>query len=341
MKAAYIEEFGAPEVFQYGDVPDPEPGRGELVIKVSACGINRYDLYLRMGAVFTDLTFPHVMGADVAGVIAAIGPDVEGWAVGDRCVAAAGYPLKADEWQIEPINAAPSFEVMGTHTWGGNAEYLRIPARFVLPDDTGLPVADVAAMPLVLMTSLHAVETLGEVGPGQRVLVQAGASGSGHACIQVARAMGAQVACTIGSDEKRGLVEEAGAELIINHRTQDFEACIREWTDGQGVDVVIDNVGASVFEGNLNSLRNGGIFVNFGLVGGMKGTINFRDLFFKRHQLRGSFMGTIDGLRKGLEMMKHGTVRAAVDRQFPLAESAEAHRYIDSRAVKGKVVLIP
>lgn len=341
MKAAYIEQFGDPDVFQFGDLPDPEPGPGEVVIRVAACGINRYDLYLRMGAVFTDISFPHVMGPDVSGVIASIGADVDGWSVGDPCVAAAGYPLEPGDWDVRPENAAASFEVTGTHTWGGNAEYLRMPARFVLRNDTGLPDAEVAAMPLVLMTSLNAVETLGEVGPGHRVLVQAGASGSGHACIQVAKALGAHVATTIGSDEKADLVSKAGADLIINHRREDFAQLVLEWTEGVGVDVVIDNVGGSVFESNLRALRNGGIFVNFGLVGGMKATINFRDLFFKRHQLRGSFMGSMDGLRKGLDMMKEGVIKASIDRTFSLSEAAAAHSYIDSRAVQGKVVLVP
>ena len=114
-----------------------------------------------------------------------------------------------------------------------------------------------------------------------------------------------------------------------------------DWTDGVGVDTVIDNVGASVFEDNLKALRTGGIFVNFGLVGGIKGTIDFRSLFFKQHQLRGSFMGSMDEFRRGLELLAQGRIRAFVDRTYPLSSAAEAHRYIESRAVRGKVVLIP
>ena len=341
MKASVIRAFGEPEVLRYEDVAEPTPASGELVIKVGACGINRYDLYMRMGVVCTDIDFPHVLGADIAGTVAAIGDDVTGWHEGDAVLAAPGYPMDPADWDVRPENRAPSFEVTGTHAWGGNAEYVRMPARFVLKDETGLAVEEVAAMPLVLMTAVHAVETLGDVRPGQRVLVQSGASGSGNPCIQVAKLLGAQVAATVGSNEKIETARQAGADLVINHRESNFADDILDWTDGVGVDVVIDNVGASVFADNLKSLCVGGIFVNFGLVGGMVGEINFRELFFRQHQLRGSFMGSLAELRRGLAWLREGKIKPVVDRSFRLSDAAEAHRYIESRAVRGKVVLIP
>jgi len=341
MKAVLIRRFGDAGVLEYADVPAPEAGPGELIIKVAACGINRYDLYLRMGAVFTDISFPHILGADVAGVVAAIGRDVSGWREGERCVAAPGYPIDPADGNVRPENQAPSFEVTGTHAWGGNAQYFRIPARFVLHDPSQLPPEQVAAMPLVLMTAVHAVKSLGEVKADSRVLVQAGASGSGNACIQVAKWLGARVAATVGSNEKIETARAAGAELVINYNERRFAGAVLDWTDGVGVDVVIDNVGASVFEENLRALRLGGIFVNFGLVGGMKTSLNLRDLFFRQQQLRGSFMGSLEELRLGMNWLFEGRVKACVDRIYPLQEAAEAHRYIESRAVRGKVVFIP
>lgn len=341
MKAAVIRKFGAPDVMRYEDVPEPKAGAGEVIIRVAACGINRYDLYLRMGAVFEDIDFPHVLGADVAGSIAHVGPEVSGWREGDRVIAAPGYPLDPSDWEIDPENMAPSFEVTGTHTWGGNAEYMRVPARFVFRNETSLPPEQVAAMPLVLMTAVHAVRTLGEVTEGKHVLVQAGASGSGNACIQVARLLGARVATTVGSDEKFAICREAGAELVLNRKERSFADEVLDWTGGAGVDTVIDCVGASVFADNLRALRLGGIFVNFGLVGGMKAELNFRELFFRQHQLRGSFMGSFDELRQGLSWLADGSIRAFVDRTYPLSEAADAHCYIESRSVQGKVVLVP
>ena len=341
MKAAIIREFGGPEVFRYEDVEQVRPGPGEVVIKVAACGINRYDLYMRMGAVFTDISFPHVLGADVAGTIAAVGPEVTGWKGGDPVIVAPGYPIDPADWDVVPENRAPSFEVTGTHSWGGNADYIRMPARFVVQDATGLTPPEVAAMPLVLMTAVHAVETLGEVREGSRVLTQSGASGSGNACVQVARALGAQVAATVGSVEKVETAQSSGAELVINYNERNFAEAVLDWTNGVGVDVVIDNVGASVFEENLRALRVGGVFVNFGLVGGIKATLNIRNLFFRQHQLRGSFMGSMEEFKRGLGLLAAGKVKAVIDRTYPLSGVAEAHRHIESRAVRGKVVLIP
>lgn len=341
MKASLIKSFGGPEVFEYDEVARPEPGPGELVIKVLACGINRYDLYLRMGAVCTDMALPHVMGADVSGTVADVGEEVDGWEKGDRVIAAPGYPMDPADWGVVPENHAPSFEVTGTHSWGGNAEYLRVPARFVLRDETGFAAEEVAAMPLVIMTAVHAVETLGEVKPGDAVLVQGGASGSGHCCVQMAKALGARVAATVGSDEKVAVVKDAGADLVINYQQHNFAEAVLDWTNGVGADVVIDNVGASLFEDNLRALRMGGIFVTFGLVGGVQATLNIRDLFFRQHQLRGSFMGSLEELRRGWRLFAEGKIKAHVDRTYPLQEVAEAHRYIESRAVQGKVVLIP
>jgi len=136
-------------------------------------------------------------------------------------------------------------------------------------------------------------------------------------------------------------VRQAGADLIINHKESNFADVILEWTNGVGVDVVIDNVGGSVLEDNLRALRLGGIFVNFGLVGGMTATLNLRDLFFRQHQLRGSFMGSLAEWRRGMEWLAQGKVKAHVDKRFPLGDISDAHRYIESRAVQGKIVLIP
>jgi NADPH:quinone reductase-like Zn-dependent oxidoreductase len=340
MKATTIHEFGGPEVFRYEDVPTPRAQCDHVVIRVAACGINRYDLYLRAGAIRKDIPMPHVMGADVVGTIAETGVGVSGWRAGERVIAAPGFPVDPADWDYKPENQAPSFTVTGTLRWGGYAEFMSIPARFVFRDETGLSAEQVAAVPLVLVTAVHAVKTLGEVRAGAKVLVQAGASGSGGMCIQMAKALGAEVATTVGSPEKFGAARACGADLIIDYSRENFAERALEWTGGRGVDVVIDNVGGSVFEDNLRALKLGGIFVNFGLVGGIRGTLNFRTLFFKQLTLRGSMMGSLDEFRFGLELLKQGKVKPILDRTFPLNEAAEAHRYIESRQVRGKVVLV-
>ena len=341
MKAAVINRFGGSDVFETVDVPKPEAGPDHAVVKVLACGINRYDTYLRMGAITKEMTLPHVMGADIAGEVHEVGAGVTGWLPGRRVLVAPGFPVDPDEWGFEPENFAPSYTVTGTKLWGGYAQYVRVPARFMLPDDSGLPPAEMACVPLVLVTAVHAVRTLGQSRAGTTVLVQAGASGSGSMCIQVAGALGARVAATVGADEKIETASSAGAELVLNYSRDSFADRVLEWTGGRGVDVVIDNVGGSVFADNLRCLRRGGTLVNFGAVGGMRAEINFLDLLFRQLNLRGSMMGSMDELRFGLTLLYEGKVKPVLDRAFPLASVKDAHDYMEQRLVRGKIVLSP
>jgi NADPH:quinone reductase-like Zn-dependent oxidoreductase len=341
MKASFIRRFGPPEVLEYGELDAPEPGPGEVRVKVLACGINHYDIFLRRGDVNRDLALPHVMGADVAGEIDMAGPDVQDLTRGQRVYVAPGYPLEAADFDAEPLNLARSYTVTGGRQWGGYAEYMIAPARFVHRDPTSLLPVQMATLPLVLTTAVHAVRTLGAVGPGQQVLIQAGASGSGAMCIQVAKALGAQVATTVGSPAKIEFVRRLGADLAINHRSESFFDAVKTWTAGRGVDVVIDNVGASVFDDNIRALRRGGHFVNFGMVGGAAGTYPFPLVFYKQIHLHGSMMGTPEELNWGFEQVRAGHIRPILDRAMPLCEAASAHREIENRNVKGKIVLVP
>lgn len=341
MFAAIIHEFGPAEVFQYEEVADPAPQEGYAIVKVLACGINRYDLFLRMGGIQKPTPLPHVMGADIAGKVVEITGETHGLRVGQRVIVAPGFPLDPAEWLFQPENFAPSYTVTGTTQWGGYAQHVKVPTRFVLPDETGFPPEQVAACPLVTVTAIHAVKTLGQVQAGDQVLVQAGASGSGSMCVQLAKHLGARVATTVGSADKFAFARGCGADLVINHRAESFAEKVREWTGGGGVDVVIDNVGGSVFRDNLSVLKAGGVLVNFGLVGGVKAELNFAALIFRQHRIRGSMMGGMDELREGLTLIQAGKLRPKLDRTFPLAEAAAAHRYIEDRSVQGKVVLLP
>jgi len=341
MKASVIREFGKPSVFRYEDVPAPEPQRGYVVVKVAACGLNRYDLYLRMGGIRRDIPFPHVMGADIAGAVAAVGEGVTEFRAGQRVIVAPGFPAKVEDWDYQPINQAPSYAVTGTMQWGGYAEYMCVPARFTIADETTLPQDQLATVPLCLVTAIHAVKTLGGVRHGTTVLVQAGASGSGSMCIQVAKALGGRVMTTVGSAAKIETARSAGADEVILRDEEDQVQRVRDWTDGRGVDVVIDNVGSAVFEANMNSMRVGGVFVNFGLVSGYKAEFNLRNFFFGHHVLKGSLMGTMEELHEGLGLLRAGRIKPILDRKFPLKDAAAAHEYIDSRQVRGNVVLVP
>jgi NADPH:quinone reductase len=341
MKAAQFDRFGDAEVLEYREVATPEARPGHLLVKVTAAGVNAYDAYLRRGYFPYELPFPHVLGADVVGEVARVGDDVSSWRVGDRVIVAPGFPADPADWEFRPENWAPSYAVTGTLQWGGYAQYLEVPARWVLRDDTGLPPAELATLPLVLVTAVHTVKTLAEVGRGDRVLVQAGASGSGMMAIQVARALGASVITTVSSEAKARIARQAGADEVINYREEEFAGRVLRWTDGRGVDAVIDNVGAATFQGNLRAVRHHGRVVLLGMVGGDTAELPITPFFYRQIQLLGSFMGSSEELAWGLEAVRRGDLRPIPYEALPLAEAAAAHRRIEAHSVAGKLVLLP
>ena len=341
MQAAIFEEFGGPEVLKVAEVATPTPGAGEVLVKVLAAGVNRLDHYIRNGDVAPDLALPHVLGIDVAGEVAAVGAGVGGFGVGQRVLVLPGFTTAADDADVYPASLAGSFTLPGLGRWGGYAQYIVVPAGGVVADDTGLDAAQAASLPVVLATAVRAVKEVGQVRAGDRVLVQAGASGSGNMHIQVAKALGADVAATVRRPEKAGVAEVAGADLVINSVEDDVVAAVQAWTDGKGADVVIDNLGGPVLAQSIDAAKPGGTIVAYGFAAGPSVTFDVRDLFFPQKRLLGSMASDPADLRWGLEQVKAGRVRPVVDRALPLAAVAEAHRLVAANDVAGNLVLLP
>lgn len=341
MKAVVFDRFGGPEVLSYREVETPLPRRGHVLVRVAAAGLNAYDAYLRRGYFPYQLPFPHVLGADVVGEIAAVGEGVAHWRAGDPVIVAPGFPADPADAEVRPENWAPSYAVTGTLQWGGYAQYMEAPTRWVLRNDTGLPPAEAATLPLVVVTAVHAVKTLAGVGKGDRVLVQAGASGSGAMAIQVAKSLGAEVMTTVSTGEKADLARAAGADEVVFYRREDFAGRALAWTGGRGVDAVIDNIGAATFEGNLKAVRHHGRVVLFGMIGGDVGKLPITPFFYRQLQLFGCFMGSSAELQWGLDAVKRGDLRPIPYRTLPLREAAAAHQLLEEHAVSGKLVLLP
>ncbi len=230
MKATVIHEFGGFNVLKYEDVETPKPKPGNILIKVLAAGINRLDHYIREGSIVPELSFPHILGADAAGEVAELGEGVSHFEIGDRVIVVPGYPQKAEETGIRPTVIAPSFALPGLHISGTYTQYMEVPAYAVVKDDTGLKPEEVATLPVALATAVHSIKQIGEVKQGDKVLIHAGASGSGSMQIQVAKALGADVATTVRSDAKGEFARQAGADLVINTRKEDFVKRVQEWT---------------------------------------------------------------------------------------------------------------
>lgn len=341
MKAAAFRRFGGPEVLEYMDLPTPEARPGNVVIKVLASGVNRLEHYLREGSVLTDIPLPHVLGSDAAGQVAAVGAGVAEFKAGDRVVPMPGYPLGAADDGFDPLSAAPSYAIGGIVKWGTYAEYVEVPAKWVLRDETGLKPEELATLPMVLVTAVRSVKIVGGVKQGDRVLIHAGASGTGTMNIQVARALGARVAATVQGEQQAKLASSLGAELVIDVHSRDFVKDVLDWTEGRGTDVTIDNLGGDILQKSIDATRVSGTIVAMGFVAGVEVRFHIRNFFFTHKRLLGTLMGDVADFRWGMQQIKAGKIRPLLDRALPLAEAAEAHRLIASNAVNGNLVLKP
>ncbi|MCZ6468009.1 MAG: zinc-binding dehydrogenase [Alphaproteobacteria bacterium] len=341
MKAAVIHQFGDFDVLKVEDVQTPKPKPGHVLVKVLAAGVNRLDHNLREGTVVPELPFPHILGGEAVGEVFALGRNVTGREIGERVIVVPGFALDDAEADIRPTVTAPSFALPGLHITGTYAQYIEVPARALVKDETGLGAEEAATLPLVLATAVHAVKGVGRVKAGDKVLVHSGASGSGSMLIQVAKALGAEVATTVRDDAKGAFAKEAGADLVVNTRNEDFVERVKEWTGGQGADVVIDNLGGDVLAKSIVAAKAQGVIVAFGFAAGPEVRFDVRSLFFAQKQLKGSMASDIEDLEWGLAQVKAGEIKPLLDRALPLRDAAEAHRLIANSAVKGNIVLLP
>lgn len=341
MKAAVIHQFGDFDVLKVEDIATPKPKPGNVLVKILAAGVNRLDHYLREGSVVPDFPFPHILGADAAGEVFRPGEGVTGFEIGERVIVVPGYPQNEEDYDIYPASQAPSFGLPGLHIPGTYAQYIEVPARFLLKDETGLTPAEAATLPVALATAVRAVKEVAGVKAADSVLVQAGASGSGSMQIQVAKALGARVATTIRNASKADAVREIGADLVINTSNEDLVERVKEWTDGRGADVVIDNLAGDVLATSIAAAKATGVIVAFGFAAGPEVKFDIRSLFFEQKEIKGSMASDKRDMEFGLQLVSDGKIRPLLDRTMPLSEAADAHRLVANNEVTGNIVLLP
>jgi putative PIG3 family NAD(P)H quinone oxidoreductase len=323
MHAITIPEPGGPEALVWDEVPDPVAGEGEVLVEVVAGAVNRADILQRQG--FYDP--PHgaspYPGLECSGRIAAIGPGVSGWSVGDEvCALLAG---------------------------GGYAEKVAIPAGQLLPVPKGVDLKQAAALPEVVCTVWSNVFMIAHLRPGETLLVHGGSSGIGTMAIQLAKAVGAKVAVTAGTKEKLDRCAALGADILINYREQDFVAEVKKATDGAGADVILDNMGAKYLERNVQTLAANGRLAIIGMQGGIKAELNIAMLLAKRAAISatslrarplGEKAAIVAAAREHVwPLLEGGHVRPVVDRELPMSDAAAAHRVVEESAHVGKVLL--
>lgn len=343
MRAVAFYEHGSLEQVTLTQVPEPTPGPGEVVLSVRAAALNRLDLWVLAGWPGLRLTLPHVMGSDGAGVVSALGPGVTGFAVGDRVAVnptrscgQCTFCLTGRE------NMCDAFAIFGEHLPGFFASSIAVPARnlLTLPDDVSFVSA--AAASLVFVTAWHSLIRRGGLRAGEDVLVIGAGGGVNTAAIQIARLAGARRVFVVGStEEKLARAAELGADVLIDRAKEDWSKAVHRLSDRQGVDVVVDNVGAATFHGALRALKKGGRLLTVGNTSGARLDLDNRLIFGKHLSVLGSTMGTHADYVKVMSLVFAGRLRPVVDTRYPLAEAKQALERLERGDVAGKLVLEP
>ncbi len=323
MKAIQFDRLGGPEVMHLREVPKPELQPGTVIVKNRVIALNYGDVFFINGQYLVKPVFPDIPGMEGAGVIDAVAPDVAGLAPGMR-VAYIGM--------------------------GAYAEFTRMRASRVIPIPDGTPFEQAAAFPIAVLTAWHLIHSCHHTTPDQTVLVHSAAGGVGIAAVQIACAAGARVIGTVSSDDKAGIVRKFGASDVINYATHDFAAEAMRITNGHGIDLILDAVGKPTFEKGLACLAPFGHLILYGSAGGAPDPIDVRrHLFAKSQKVSGFVVPMVYGMkeihRRGLEavfqLAREGKLTIPIGKTFPLAEAADAVRFLQSRRSTGKLLLVP
>jgi putative PIG3 family NAD(P)H quinone oxidoreductase len=324
MRAITIEHPGGPDVLTWSEVPDPEPGPGEVVVEVAAAAVNRADVMQRQGKYPPPEGASPYLGLEVSGTISATGPGVAGHRVGERvCALLAG---------------------------GGYAQRVAVPAGQLLPVPAGVSLQEAAALPEVACTVWSNVVDLAHLAEGETLLVHGGGSGIGTFAIQLGRAMGATVITTARAP-KHDRLRELGAAHTIDYANEDFVERVAQLTGGHGADVVLDIMGAAYLQRNVEALATGGRIVIIGMQGGREATVNLGALMMKRGTIAATTLRArpaqdkariVAGVREQVwPLIEDGTIRPVIDRMMPTSDAADAHRLMESSDHLGKILLLP
>ena len=340
MKAVRIHQFGGPEVLTYEDIPHPQLRKDQVLVKVEACSLNHLDLWVRKG--LPGVKLPHILGSDIAGEVVEVGEYVSGVASGQRVLVApmhfCGHCMKC---LAGVQNQCREFTVLGNAVDGGNCELFAAFEASIIPIPDWLTFNQAASVPLVFVTAWHMLVGLAGVRPGQTVLVLGASSGVGIAAIQIAKMFHCRVITTAGNESKLEKGRALGADYGINHYKQKIAEEVRKITSKEGVDIVVEHVGAATWDESMKCLKAGGTLVTCGATTGPGVGIDLRHLFARQLRILGSYMGTMGELNEVLGQVFAGRLTPVVDSTFPLSEIRAAHEYLEKSQMFGKVVVNP
>lgn len=340
MRAVQLTAFGIPGRFEMKELPDPQPGPGEVVVEVRACGLNRLDLWLEENALPINPTLPRITGGEVAGrVLKSNDPE---WKLGDRVAVQSNYFCGECEFcaRGEECMCLSSYP-LGVLKDGGFAERVVVPSRALVRLHDAVSFQTAAALTLAGSTAMHMLTDRASVQVGETVLVMGAASGVGSSAIQIAKALGARVISTGSTEEKRALGMELGADSVVDSTKKDWPNEVRKLTDKRGVDWVIEHIGGDVLTQTFTCLARGGTVITCGATAGRAPELNLWPFFVKQQRLIGSYARNREDLVTTLAWAAEGRIRAAIDHVYPLDQVADAYARLRSRQVLGKILVEP
>ena len=341
MKAVRIHQYGDYDVLKIDDIAMPEIEPHEVLINVQTAALNHLDLWVRKG--IPGISLPKIMGSEAAGIVVEVGEIAhekyhfqkgdEVFTIPIRSCGHCAYCLSGKE------NLCSDFQIPGETSEGVQAEYIAAPADFVLRKPKNLNWEETAAFPLSGMTAYHMLSEKAHVRPEDWVLVYGASSGVGSSAIQIAKAFGASVITTAGSEEKARLAKRLGVNFVIRYDQQPIGKTVKELTDGEGVDIIIEHPGEKTWPESLRALRKGGKIVTCGATTGPKAMIDLRILFIKHQQIIGSTMGTRKDIIDLLALIDREMFKPVIAKVFYFDQVKEAHRFLEDGKALGKVVL--
>ena len=343
MKAVYITEHGGVEVLTYGDLPEPEPGPNDVKVRVRACALNRLDLFPRAGARGTRIRFngPHILGGDVAGDVVQVGGEVTNVSEGDRIVVNPRITCNQCRFcAAGQSEFCTNAGMLGASRSGGYAEYVTVPSVNTIGLPESVSYEQAASLPTVFLPCWTSLVRKADLKPWETAMILSASSGVGTAGIQVAKnVIGARVITTTSTPEKAQMAKDLGADEVINYNEEDIAERVKELTDGRGVDVVLDHVGADFWPAAMASLAMGGRYGICGVTTGYRAELQMGLMFLRYQTVFGVFMGRNEDLRQIVEMTAKGVIRGVIHETFPLEEAARAHDTMESLGFFGKLVL--
>ena len=340
MKAVQLIEFGVPGKFELRDLPEPQPGLGEVVVQVQSCGLNRLDLWLEEGALPIQIPLPRTPGGEIAGKVSAVGAGVEGWKVGENVAVQSNiFCGQCEHCQSGDESMCLRNEILGVQRDGGFAEKVVVPARALVRLPVGVNFDTSAALTLAGSTAMHMLTNRARVRQGDWVLVMGGASGVGSAAIQIAKQLGARVVSTGSTEAKRSLARHLGAEHVLDTNDANWPAEVRKLTNKRGVDLVIEHVGGDVLLKCFECLARGGTIVTCGATAGREVKLNLWPFFVKQQRFIGSYGRNQSELQATLEWAAAGKLKPVINSVFPLGQVPAAFTKLRSRDVLGKVLI--